>query len=354
MFSRFSSLFQSAGLLRSVIIAVFAGYASMLSAQSFSSVQRMVVFGDRLSDTGRVGGEAEANNTIWVEELAMELGLPFPLPYDASTQSDARNFAQLGATALGGSPFDDGDEQLDLYLVDELEGASIPANTLIVLGFGLNDLLQGASPSDVANAVGDMLERLADAGAELVILPNLLPLGHTPSKNSDVTTWNLVATHFNSALEANLATLAFSKPELEVVLVDVYSLIEDAVLNPSEYGLTDVTSASDFTAADPLTSLWWSLVSPTSLGHSFIADAAYTRLLTVLPGDASNVSLSIVVTTSGNRRLLVKGPALEILRIERSSDLSAWSDHTTFVDFDGEETIDLFAPSSVPLYYRAR
>lgn len=333
---------------------LFVSFLQVAFAQGFSSVERVVVFGDRLSDTGRVGGVPEADNRLWVEELAAKLFVELPSPYNASTNPGGLNFAEVGSTTIGDTTFDNGNEQLDLYLNEVLAGGQVPANTLIVVWFGLNDLLQNGDVSTVADGVSGLVGRLVEAGAESVIVPNMLPLGRTPKNNNDVATWNAIASDFNTAMSLRLTALAGLYPDATLLTVDVFSLIEDMVADPNAYGMLDVELASSFSAADPGTSLWWSLVSPTSLTHRFIADLAYAGLLEVLPGDASNVVLRLRLSSGGGLSLETSGPLLEILRIEQSTDLENWSTVATYIDFDGSESKVISSGSTIPLYFRAR
>lgn len=337
------------------VTAVLCVVSSLpLLGSGFSSVERLVVFGDQLSDTGRVGGVAEADNTLWVEDLADLLFIETPEPYDPVLNPTGLNFSQVGATTVGDTPFDNGHEQIDLYQSAFLGGGQrIPENTLIVLWFGLNDILQNEDTAPVVDGIASLLTRLVNAGAERILLPTMIPLGRTPDKNSDVATWNAIASSFNAAIDSRLRTFQGIFRDIEIIRVDVYGLFEDIVAAPASYGILDYTSASSFSASAPETSLWWSLVSPTSLAHGYISDLAYSGLLQVLPGDASNVTVEVSISGSGTVNLDVRGPVLELVRIERSFDLENWKTIQTYAGFDGAESMSDFVPTSQAVYYRA-
>src|SRR5262245_30903975 len=189
--------------------------------------QRVVVFGDSLSDPGNAfalnGGitasaptygmdgisangipevvtlvpdapytsQRFSNGPTWVELLAAAVGLGAyvqPAVAGALIGPDggkAANYAVGGARASGSGPFDLGG-QVSLYLSDARNRASPDA--LYVIAIGGNDIraaLTVADPSVVIGAalagVSQNVQRLYQAGARKFLLWNVPNLGRTPA-----------------------------------------------------------------------------------------------------------------------------------------------------------------------------
>jgi len=61
-------------------------------------------------------------------------------------------------------------------------------------------------------------------------------------------------------------------PDIE--LFDAFSLLNEAVVHPSDFGLSNVTDAcAQFIACDPSQYLFWDGIHPTSAAEPFISDA---------------------------------------------------------------------------------
>ena len=74
-------------------------------------------------------------------------------------------------------------------------------------------------------------------------------------------------------MSTDLSNLETAHPDLKVQTLNVYSLMNQAVANPSSYGFTDVADPSMWlSSADGY--LFWDYVHPTAAGHAVLANAA--------------------------------------------------------------------------------
>ncbi len=294
----------------------------------------IVVFGDSLSDTGNfslaTGGTLPpaslyyngrfSNGPVWVEHLAEQLGMPAPTP----NLVGGTNYAFNGARVAGASPYGTPDvvSQVNLY-VASLGGGSSAADDLFAVWGGSNDLffsLTGqvpyVAPSAVAADLANAIEVLATAGAKEFIVPNLPLLGQTPFFNATPLAGPLdaAASEFNAALALELAML---EADLGITIheLDVHSLFEDVIADPTAFDLTNVTDSA--TIYDPATGigvapdalnpneyLFFDSVHPTASVHQLIGDRAHS-IVTPEPASLAIwgiVGLVVLVAVRKRRR----------------------------------------------------
>jgi phospholipase/lecithinase/hemolysin len=216
-------------------------------------VTDLLVFGDSLSD----GGNARAvlgdgafscpphwNNRrcdgpLWVEHLAVGLGLPPLLP----------SLAGGGNHSFGGARSGGGLTPKGLpNLLTQVEGVgpSTPS-TLVVLRAGANDYLD-APPSP---AIGDAVNRhllaavnaLADRGLRWFLVPSELPWGWSPITLPGVgererRALNALIARQNGALREALAALA-TRRGLRVTQPDFHGLFLDILAAPAAWGFQE-------------------------------------------------------------------------------------------------------------------
>lgn len=260
------------------------------------------VFGDSLSDTGNAfaatGGLIPpsppyfegriSNGPLWVETLAPQLQL---------TSDPDLNFAVNGATtgfvnttnALlpeGAPPLLIGlQTQIDDFIADT--GATDP-DALYVIWAGSNDYLGGNTPG-VQSSVGNLsvaVNKLASIGARNFMLPNIPDLGLTPFADSlppePQQGLTILTEGHNSALAAASEILE-QDPNINIINVDIRTLVDNVVVNPADFGFTNVTDnflASGATNPDDF--LFVDGVHPTTNGHNFVADTAI-KSITEIP-----------------------------------------------------------------------
>lgn len=261
---------------------------------------QMYVFGDSLSDNGNTfaatgglippsppyfNGRA-SNGPVWVETLAPALGL---------VDNPSNNRAFTGA--LSGNLNTQNLAFPQLPPLPGLQGsvndfvAANPAadpNGLYVVWAGANDYLSGreTNPAVVVNNLTTAVNNLAAVGARNFILPNLPDLGNTPRAREQTAAaqqrLTLLANGHNSALTGAIANLE-QNLNINIIPLDVKTLVDDAIANPSQFGFTNVTSnflQSGATNANQF--LFWDDVHPTNPGHNLIADLA-RKAITNIP-----------------------------------------------------------------------
>ena len=224
----------------------------------------LYAFGDSLSDAGNIdfltrGLEPAApynegrftSGNVWVQLLAQNLGLP------------AVKASLTGGTdyAYGGAETGDNPEhtalQTDLpsQLAQFELNVPIPSpNALYTVWAGANDLLgladssatpaqQQAGAQQAANNEADMIKGLIAHGARNIVVLDVPDLSKTPSglaAPNTAPTKSALAQMFNADLGAALQGIIASGAA-KIDYVDTFALLNLAIANPSEFGLTNVT-----------------------------------------------------------------------------------------------------------------
>ncbi len=276
------------------------------------------VFGDSLSDTGNLfwltggtGGDLfttdpsksprlptppyyegrASNGPVWVEPFAAQLGLAAPQPAFAG----GTNYAFIGAVTGPGSsspyPIPTIKAQVDLFLGGA--GMAVPDDLFVIWG-GANDFFYGQTDWTIpVNNIVSAIETLHnDVNATRFLVPNLPPLGRTPTGAAqDPVGYDFLTDQFNTLLNTELDLL---RDSLGVTLFefDIHSQFEDLLADPAAYGLTNVTETALVVEGDtssplfgyptypytlqfdPDESLFFDGVHPTALGHALIGEAA--------------------------------------------------------------------------------
>jgi outer membrane lipase/esterase len=308
---------------KGMTLILLALQAHVVQAGQFTQI---VAFGDSLTDVGddylASSGMFPANppydagrftdGPVWVEQLASRLGLP---ALQSGLVPGGTDFAFGGAeTGPGLSPLGNVpnlDTQIGLYLQ---ANSSFNGSQLIVLWGGANDFLLGgqSNPSvPVANLARE-ITTIAQDGGRYFLVPNLPPLGDTPDAiaagPATVSALNALSLGFNSLLAAELTTLSRT-PGITIYSLDVAALFNQALQNPSAFGLTNVTGQAvangppgsegkpGLVAANPDQYLFWDGVHPTETVHQVVGNAAFA-MVTAVPEPAS-LTLGLIAATIG-------------------------------------------------------
>ena len=316
--------------LRLAFAALFTLVLSPLAiAQSYTSI---LVFGDSLSDTGnfahvtqgqylvRIPGPiadytdghftdgsdtrpAVGNyNGIWIEQLAATFPAKPPV---ANSLDGGTNYAYgFASTGTGTSTYSFTPsttvtlpaglptsisvlvDNIGMQVTDYLTAhPTIPANTLVVVWGGANDLLTSKTTAAANTAVtGELaaIQQLVAAGARDILVPNVPPLGAIPRLNTNSTASQAATAAtvaFNTGLKTGLTNLkttnASSGITLNLLQLDVFSLVTAAIATPSVDGFVNVTASSqNVSGINPDMYLFWDDLHPTTAGHHAIALAA--------------------------------------------------------------------------------
>ncbi len=304
--------------LAPALLLVFV--AALANAQNYTSI---VVFGDSLCDTGNVGHlteltygveipgpiadytagrftdgfdtspAAESYTGAWVEQLAAALpnrpvvknslngGTNYA--YGDATNANSSSLVTLAAPPVAPFTIAVTVNNIGLQITNYLAThPKIDSKTLFIVWGGANDVLGATTPQQVIDAaVADAtnVQRLIDAGATQIIVPNLPPLGATPALlgTSDAPIATLGAELYNVTLSAALDLIdAFNFFRgVKTYRLDAYTLFNKIASNPSSYDLVNVTAtAQGNLAVNPDTYLFWDDLHPTTHGHDILALAA--------------------------------------------------------------------------------
>jgi len=322
----------------------------MPAGASTLNFDRMIVFGDRLSDTrnfynlsGILTGEPFpsqpfysdgrfSNGKVWVEGLAKDLGLK---------NNRVTNYAIGGATSgsenLGLPGFPAGlRQQIDLYRLSTI-GRSADPDDLFIMWIGSNDLFGGMEElqsgsitpetliQNTLNNVSNSLTILANKKANNVLVPNLASLGGTPLGQATAPEMlNFLTQSYNAALAGKLEELSQRFPKTNFISLDINGLFSEVGAAPERFGLTNLTQActntnlyvpnfspdmldpSKLTICDrPDEYLFWDSVHPTTAAHRIVADSA----LNVLESELGYLEATSV---TGELELLSTSPASAI------------------------------------------
>jgi phospholipase/lecithinase/hemolysin len=282
----------------------------------------MIVFGDSLSDHGNdlfitLGSAPKApgysdgrfsNGPLWVERLNSLLGFGALL----GSQNGGKDFAYGGVTTGAGSTIlnPGGFIQIRAPNIGNQVTTWTGANrangmALFTLLGGGNDFFANLdsgsnnTPQSVADNMKGNVQSLYNDGARNILVVNLPDLGQTPryratDKAAQATQ---LTKDYNAALKLDLDAAQRDDAGLNIFRLDLYSLFNQVIANPGNYGLSNVTDraytgddayAGNGTAvADPSKYLFWDSVHPTTAGHTIIGDAAFA----VVPEPASGLLL---------------------------------------------------------------
>lgn len=309
----------------SLAAAIVSGLGAALLSLSVSAApfSNLFVFGDSLSDAGNVslatGGATEttplapstglvpgapyaegsgrfSNGPVWVEQLADDLGLSA-----APALAGGTNFAFGGARTgpAGAVPPTPPTltDQLGLFFGGT--GGFAPSDALYTVWGGANDVrdaivlaasdpigaggIVAAAVANIATIVGN----LTAAGAVNILVPNLPDLGLTPALVLAETVSpgaQAAASFFTGQFNAGLAAALdpfIANPFLNIIELDIFSLLNTVGAAPGAFGLANVTdSCVDFTSvcSNPDDYLFWDGIHPTSAAHGIIADLAFAAV----------------------------------------------------------------------------
>lgn len=299
---------------------------------------RLVVFGDSLSDTGNLfnvlgnppvvpdprfvqppnQGRRISNGNLWIEDLAAD-------PLFAG--KPVENFAFIGSTSghvnvanttLGTAlpPLPGVLDELNLFTAT-LGNQPADPKGLYFIWSGANDFLtlpHGEFSQEIGailQGVGNVLqsvETLAGLGAKTIAVANLPNLGRTPFAVSrglaqEGTAFSLV---FDVALSVTLGQLEESLNRqrhlgVDIVQLDTFSLGEAIAANPGKYGFTNITQPSlNNPAVDPATSLFWDDFHPTAKFQQVIANIFEAELSKPTPSTVLQTSLTTASSLLNN------------------------------------------------------
>lgn len=261
-----------------------------------SEINKMVVFGDSLSDTGNMFNGSQwlfpnrnswflghfTNGFVWTEYIARDKDIPV---YNWAVGGAAGSNKYIELTGVK--------DQVESYLVyRKLAKNYKPENTLYAMEFGLNDFMNYDRTVDEAKAdYIKALTRLVDSGAKNILLLTLPDATKAPqfkysSKEKAIEVKNKIL-EFNQFIREQASQYS----HLNMVLFDAYNLFEEVTTNPEKHGFKVVSepcldinrsSARDYLLSHSLTNdcayhgsdkfVFWGITHPTTAMHKLMAN----------------------------------------------------------------------------------
>lgn len=290
------SRFVTGGAVAVLALAACA-FAGQASAQSYD---RLVVFGDSLSDNGNLylasGGTQPPSPPYYQGRFSSGPVFTELLGFDAAnfngSVTGSINYAFGGARTDGSMGPPPGMlTQLGAYLA---RGGTFGEGDLVTVLGGANDIFQAlptaaTSPAPlavmngVANAastnVNTLVNSVAGAGAGTILVSNLPKLSLTPQFRTSPAAGLADATvgTFNSTLMTKLTATAAANPGSNIIVMDLFKVGDTIAANPQQFGVSNVTEAcfnGVTVCADPSSYFYFDGVHPTGTGHQVIARLA--------------------------------------------------------------------------------
>ncbi len=255
--------------------------------------------------TGEPASGRWSNGPTWVEYLnAKVLGGPSATtPVDLGRNDNGANlgtnFAWAGTTSGTGNQFilfgPNLLDQVGQYGGQTLAGYA--STTLFTVWSGGNDAIdwvENTSRGDIETATSTAAANVAQAVSNLYamngrsfVVPNLPALGFKPNfiGTEFEELANDFAEMFNMKLSLELAALDLE--DALIIELDVYSVFNDILGNPEEYGFTEVDTAA-FLFADNNEStvvenwedhVFWDNTHPTTRVHEILGNLAYQQAI---------------------------------------------------------------------------
>ena len=311
-------------------------------AIDLSEITDIYVFGDSLSDTGNLftltmqqvpappyDRGRFSNGLVAVEYLADQLESESNQDFNlAPSLLGGNNFAVTGAST---GRFNSNEDELGADLPGLLDQVDAFAQQLEIAGVdqadpdalhiawaGANNFLDNVAGGNLEDpallleqGVDDYIEaitELIDLGARNVVVPNLGNLDSLPVSQVFRTDATAITRLFNEELALALGNLAFEldPADITVVEVDLFTLGEQIVAEPQQFGLTNATDpllplvASGQLPADAPGFFFWDEFHPTTQGHEILAETIFDTLT----GEIPQPSFNDILGTPGSELLL--------------------------------------------------
>ncbi len=270
-----------------------------------ATVERIVAFGDSLSDTGNIFNDLQwtfptphawflgrfSNGPVWTEYFADMTGKPLA------------NWAIGGAETKHSNVFIKGlDAQVDSFgkYVARARGYD-PSRTVFTVLAGANDFMNDRSPQidavfAVTRRLEASLEKLATLGARKIVLLNLPDISRTPAFRDDPAQASLVRDKtrlYNEVLTA-MAARVNKTHGTDIQLVDLAGMFAQVLESPDRFGFHDtehsclnmptekktdyLTGPSMTPGCDPDGYVFWDRVHPTTKVHRLIAERVFAAV----------------------------------------------------------------------------
>jgi phospholipase/lecithinase/hemolysin len=253
-----------------ITLILFLCFQFFISVSFAVEFDKIIVFGDSLSDTGNVfklTTQANkiiplipivpkdppyfhgrfSNGPVWAENLAGHLNIPM------ESYAFGGSWAETIFDSGPFSPFNLG-IQVDLYLVNSILDINKDQH-LFVIWSGANDYIHGrftidhkpnydyAVPNTIKN-IKQQIDWLIFYGAKHFLILNLPNLGFTPETISRGAEFSSMETEFSKRHNAQLAEMLKKEknknPNVKFFFVDIENFFSDVMINPETYHLKNI------------------------------------------------------------------------------------------------------------------
>ncbi|MCV6615015.1 MAG: SGNH/GDSL hydrolase family protein, partial [Cellvibrionaceae bacterium] len=210
--------------------------------------------------------------------LAAALGSPLVLPTANNIGTKSINFAETSAKVNSQSANGPTSLTNQVNNFSQLVGngsASFDSDdTLFFLAGGLND--RTTNPNNVINGYKQQVAELVSLGARFIEI-TLLP--------SEIPPFLVSADKFNDLYANLVAELNALYSHVSITLSDWGTYFDDIILNPSDYGMSNVTDAyldvGQPGVDDPDTFFYYYPAHPSDAAHEIVGDKLYDETLTL-------------------------------------------------------------------------
>ena len=269
-----------------------------------NTINRIVAFGDSLSDTGNTFNGSQwifpnsnswflghfSNGLVWTEYLANAKNLPL-YNWAVGGAAGVNEYGILTGIYDQISSFNTYMKSAKNYHIE---------NTLFTLEFGLNDFMNyDRNITEVKSDYSTALIRLTDAGAKNILLMTLPDASKAPqfkyATADKVTLVSQQIKQFNLFIKEQAAY--YKQKGINITLVDAYQIFENVTSEPQKYGFVNAkdacmdinrSSSKDYLMSHTLTNdcaqhgsdkyVFWGVTHPTTAMHKYIARKIITTV----------------------------------------------------------------------------
>ncbi|KAM0748151.1 lipolytic enzyme, G-D-S-L family [Meredithblackwellia eburnea MCA 4105] len=258
-----------------------------------ANLERVVVFGDSLSDDGTGAwlftnhtwpahpayvGHRFSNGMIYSEYLATALSLPM-----SSFAVGGASISHRLSSASGPNsswPVDCIHDQIDKYAL----GKSSQRNTVFIMYAGANDLYfgleEGGTVDDVLTDIKIAVRKIKQMGGRYILIPTLPPLGTQYPFAKALPKAAEQMGHYTEKLHGML--LDWVKTERSVEVADFYALFQHLMSHPLDYGFNPAKLSmgciDKMVCPDVHEYIWFDNFHPTTVVHKMMGDVALEAL----------------------------------------------------------------------------
>lgn len=290
-------------LLRTAAAAALtmAAASAIAGAASAQTYNRLVVFGDSLSDNGNLyaatAGTQPLSPPYWQGRFSNGPVFTELLGFNAGRYAAGASVNGSINMAFGGAVT--GTAGLPLGMRSQLlaytgAGGTFGSGDLVTVLGGANNIFQNIGAAAItsnpqgaiapvsvgaATDINFIVNSVATAGAGTVLVINLPKLSLTPQFRTSPAAplADYAASTFNGALAGQLFTTAAARPGTNIILMDLFKIGDTIANNPGAFGVTNVTTPcfnGVTVCANPDDYFYFDGVHPTAAGHRALAALA--------------------------------------------------------------------------------